>query len=160
MFSQSYNESQTKAMHLFNFAKFIEWPSLLNKANVRNIVIGVLGEDPIFYHFETMLKGKTIDGKEIVLKKFASLDNFSLCHIVFVCSSEQKNMVRNIQSLRNTGALLVSDLPRFCESGGHIMFVNDDQKIRFDINQNAADDEGLKISSQLLKIASVVHKGN
>jgi YfiR/HmsC-like len=52
----------------------------------------------------------------------------------------------------------VSDIPHFSERGGMIQFIPEGGRIRFEVNLEAADEAGLKLSSELLKVAVAVRR--
>jgi len=76
------------------------------------------------------------------------------CHILFVADSERKRLPEILNGIRGASVLTVSDLDRFLESGGIIRFYMEGNKVRFQINNDAAKRVGLKISSKLLRLGS------
>ena len=98
------------------------------------------------------LKGKTAQGREVVVKRDVKLEQVSYCHIVYVSSSE-KARISKILTEAGKGVLTVSDLPAFTDAGGIIGLTVSDNKVGFDVNLAAAQQADLKISAQLLKVA-------
>ncbi len=86
------------------------------------------------------------------------MDILKKCHLLFICQSERKNTKEIIDLLKNDGVLTVSDTQGFLEDGGIVNFVIEDNKVRFDINLTASEKAGLKIRSQLLRLAKKVIK--
>jgi hypothetical protein len=152
--AQEASEYQVKAAFLYNFAKFVEWPA---GAGVdAPLVIGVLGKDPFGSQIDRAVEGKTVNGRRLMIKRFSSLEAYEYCHILFVSSSERSNLPQIIAAVRNSSVLTVSETERFAHIGGIINFVTIENRIRFEINQAAAERAGLKISSKLLSLARVV----
>ncbi|MBI4548186.1 MAG: YfiR family protein [Ignavibacteriae bacterium] len=149
-------EYQVKAAFLYNFAKFVEWSPETFSDTTTPIVIGILGEDPFEADLDTIVKDKNINGREFVVRRFQALKELEQCHILFISSSEQKDMPKILRRLRNSGMLTVSEVEHFAHIGGMINLVVEENKVRFEINVEAAEREGLKISSQLLKLARIV----
>jgi hypothetical protein len=85
-------------------------------------------------------------------------DALKKCHLLFVCPSEKKYTKEIIDSVNSEGVLTVADSQGFLEMGGSVNFVIEDNKVRFDINLTAAEKAGLKIRSQLLRLAKKVIK--
>jgi len=56
------------------------------------------------------------------------------------------------------GVLTVGEGEAFAHAGGVIAFVIENRRVRFDINQTAADSAGLQLSSKLLSVARLVEK--
>src|SRR5215469_9211878 len=147
-------EYQIKAAFLFNFAKFVEWPRDAFPQSNSPIVIGVLGQNVFGHYLEDTIRNKTVQNRTIVIKEFKSADEAAHCHILFVSGSMKDNLTNVIDNLHNASILTVSDTDQFIEAGGMVNFVIEDNKIRFQINDEAAKKAGLKISSKLLSLAA------
>jgi len=76
--------------------------------------------------------------------------------LLFICRSEKEQLGKIINIVKDHNVLTVGDMNDFLESGGIINFVIDDQKVRFEINNNAAKQEKLNIRSKLLRLAKKV----
>ena len=76
------------------------------------------------------------------------------CHILFVAGSETPRLPGILGALGKAPVLTVSDLEDFAAAGGMIQFYVRDEKIRFEINQQAAEDAGLKIDARLLQLSA------
>lgn len=147
------SEYQLKAAFLFNFAKFVEWPAESFPEEKSPILIGVLGENPFGGELERTIRDKTVNGRALQLKEYRSPADAKACHILFISSSEKKRLPEIFESLRGTSVLTVGETDNFTESGGIISFVREGNKIRFQINDQAARSARLKISSKLLNLA-------
>ena len=147
-------EYQIKAAFLFNFAKFVEWPPEAFADANSPLVIGVLGENPFGDDLERTIRGKTINNRPLVIKEFRSPAEATNCHILFISTSEKQRLPEILKSLHGTSVLTVGETDRFTETGGMINFVTEGNKIRFQINVEAAKSAGLKVSSKLLSLAS------
>jgi hypothetical protein len=148
-------EYSVKAAYLFNLAKFVEWPA----DGVRNrgsVVIGVLGKDPFGSILDAMVRGKTVSGRPLLVRRLDDVSEAGDCHVVFVSSAERRNIDPILERLESSGVLTVSEVESFIEKGGMINFVLQDGSIKLDINLDAARKAGLDISSQLLKVARKV----
>ena len=148
------SEYQIKAAFLFNFAKFVEWPPESFAGETSPLVIGILGDSPFGGDLERTIQNKTINNRSIVIKQLHSLAEATNCQVLFISTSEKKRLAEIFDGLRGTSVLTVGEMDRFTEAGGMINFVAEGNKIRFQINDAAAKDAGLKISSKLLSLAS------
>jgi len=149
------SEYQIKAAFLYNFANFVEWPDGAFSDEISPIVLVVLGKDP----FGIILKsaeGKTIKGRKLIIKRFEALPDLEFCHILFISSSEKYNMENILSKLNHFGVLTVGDTDSFTQMGGVINFIKVDNKVRFEINLNAAKAASLEISSKLLSLAKII----
>jgi hypothetical protein len=150
------SEYQVKAAYLFNFLKFVEWPSDAFADPLAPFVIGVVGEDPFGNALPQVVLGKTVQGRDLIVHVYRSGEDFRGAHILFISASEKKKLPALLSSLHGSGALTVSDAPGFLNAGGMIQFLNEDGRIRFGIDVEAANRARLKISSKLLSLAKVV----
>jgi hypothetical protein len=145
-------EYQIKAAFIFNFAKFVQWPTkaIPEKAP---LVIGILGENPFHEDLERTIRSKIIDDHPLMVKEFRLSSEATNCHILFISATEKSRLPEILAALKGTSVLTVSEVDKFTESGGMINFVQAGTKIRFEINNDAAANAGLKVSSKLMALA-------
>ena len=173
-------ERKIKAAFLYNFINFVEWPEEKMSDNEEPVIIGVVGMAESTEVFKAIAK-KKIKGKKIIVKQFddffglakklkgsksrkkwnLAMESLKKCHIVFI--SECKSMSKDdssaiIDALKGTSVLTVGERAGFLESGGIVSFLNEDKKIRFEVNLNSAKQNKVKIRSKLLKLAKRVIK--
>ncbi len=146
----SSREYEIKAAYLFNFIKYVDWPTYGD-----TITIGVLGGNP-FGTALTPLNGKTVKGRRLLVKQLASVRDGQNCQIIFVSSSEKSRLPEIFESLKSARVLTVGETQGFASGGGIINFVEENNKVRFEINADSAHRTGLTISSELLKLAKLV----
>ena len=154
--AQELNEYEVKAAFLYNFAKFVEWPSNESADPNSPMIIGILGRDPFGGEIDRAIEGKSVNGHRLTIKRFSTLQAYDHCHILFVSSSEKGNLARILATVANHSVLTVSETDRFAHIGGIINFITIENRVRFEINQDAAGRAGLKISSKLLSLARAV----
>ena len=154
------SEYQIKAAFLYNFAKFVDWPAKALPGASTSITLCILGEDPFGTDLEQILDGKTVNGKSIVIKRFRGIRGLEGCHILFISSSERHHLPEILGALRGASMLTVGETERFAKLGGIINFTIEENKVRFEINVDAAERAGLKISSRLLKLGKVIWDRN
>jgi len=154
--SQRAAEYQIKAAYIYNFAKFVNWPSKVFADASSPIVIGVLGEDPFGNTLEQTVKDKTVNGRKLQARRFDKINEVERCHILFVSSSEKMRLSRVLEQVRGSNVLTIGELGGFARQGGVIGFTMEGNKVGFEINIGAAKKAGLDVSSQLLKLAKVV----
>ena len=145
----------SKADFLFNFVKFVEWPSQAFADSNSPLIIGVVGDDRSSGVIDQTINGKTANGRRLVVKRFSSFKILTYCHIVFVRSSE-RDRTRQTLTAAGPGTLTVGETDGFAQWGGIINFTIVDGKLRLEINQTSAEGAGLKISAKLLRLARVI----
>jgi hypothetical protein len=152
-------EYQLKAVFLFNFAQFVEWPTSAFPDPSTPLVIGVLGEDPFGPYLDETVRNETVNDRSLVVRRFRGVGEITTCHILFISRREQGRLEEILDSLGGRPILTVSDAHRFASRGGMIRFVTEGGRIRFRVNLEAAQAAGLTLSSKLLRPAQIVAKG-
>ena len=166
-------EYQIKAAFLYNFTKFVDWPERKVDDSTEPITIGIIGKNPFGDAFAS-LKDKQVRSRGLVIRWFKGFYEFKesseesktelglkiealrQCDLLFICSSENKNLSEIISSVKNHDVLTVGDMKGFLEAGGIINFLTEDEKVRFEINITAAKRAKLAIRSKLLRLAKRV----
>jgi hypothetical protein len=148
---------QVKAAYLYNFGRFVEWPSATT-AKGESFTICVLGQDPFGPTLDATLAGETIGGKSVVSRRISSPQESANCQILFFGSSEASHLDKILKSLGKATVLTVSDMPQFSRHGGMIEFVSEGNRVRFEVNLAATQNAGLHLSSELLKVATNVRR--
>ena len=146
-----------KAVFLFNFAKFVEWPPESFTSPEAPIVIGVLGADPFGGALDQAVSSETVRGRRVEIKRFRALDDMTACHILFISPSHAARVNDILKRLGRTGTLTVADAEGFAARGGTIQFRDEGGRLRFEISREAAERSGLKVSARLLNLASAVY---
>jgi hypothetical protein len=149
-------EYALKAAYLFNFTKFVEWPVQEPSRPAEVFTIGVIGRDPFGADIAAQLSTKTVQDKKLVFTQLSHSRQAADCQMVFISASETRGLGEILGSLQNSPVLTVSDMDAFVQRGGMVGFTREQNKVRFQINLAAADKAGLKISSQLLKLAKSI----
>ena len=150
-------EYQVKAVFLFNFAQFVDWPADSFAAPNSPVIIGVLGDDPFGGLLEAAVRGETAHGRPLVVQRFSRASEIEVCHVLFISPKDQQNLAEILRDLQGRNILTVGESEDFAKSGGIIRFMTDNGKIRLRINVDAARDANLKLSSKLLRPAEIVH---
>jgi YfiR/HmsC-like len=155
------SEYLIKAGFIYNFAKFVEWPSTAFAQPDSPIVIGILGTDPFGSLIDQIVENKKIGSRGFVVKRLkwgTDLKELRDCKILFVGDSERAHIDELVQIVKSLPILTVGETPRFAERGGVIRFVLEDNRVRFEINVDAARQADLTISSRLLTLARIIQQ--
>ena len=148
-------EYRLQAAFVLNFARFAQWPATALPADNSPLVIGVLGTGPAGEALMA-LAGQVVGRHPVQVRQFAYPPAATDCQLLYVSDSETPQLDDLLRVLRSRSLLLVSDIPRFAERGGHIQLFNRQNKLRFRVNLQALGRAGLSLSSKLLKLADVV----
>lgn len=153
---RSYSEHEVKAAYLHNFAKFVEWPKEKFPEEDTPIVVGLVCRDAFAEVFAATIKGKTVKGREIKLRRAKRVRDLADCHVVFIGASEKVRIEDVRAAFKGRSVLTVGEEEGFAARGGIVNLTKEKNKVRFEINLDAAKQARLKISSQLLKLATIV----
>ncbi len=150
-------ENTLKALFLYNFGSYVEWPAGVFASENEPFEIGVFGQTPVEPVLREIAANKKINGRRIVIRRFASIEALRPCPIVFI-SDDVDSTTQEIalQSLAGDHVLVVGESAGFAQRGGVVNFVVESNKLRFQINVGAARRRGLKISAKLLSLARIV----
>jgi hypothetical protein len=149
-------EYQIKAAFLYNFMLYTEWPPSAFEKNDSPIVLAIAGEDPFGNQLDAAVRGKTVRGRAIDVHRYDQMSEVSACHLLFVSVDQSKNFPLFLQRHRELSLLSVGESEDFTRAGGVIQFVIEENKVRFEVNTDAADRAHLKLSSKLLSLAKIV----
>ena len=159
--SSDSSEYLIKAGFIFNFAKFVEWPSSAFAQPDSPIVIGILGSDPFGTIIDRIVQDKKIGTRGFVVKRLkwgTDLKELKECKILFVGASEKAHVDELVQIVRGLPILTVGETLGFAERGGVIRFVLEANRVRFEVNVVAAQQADLTISSRLLTLARIIQQ--
>ena len=154
--SGSLSDYQVKAAYLYYFTTFVDWPPEAFERTGNELVIGVLGEDPFGEILDATLRGKRVNNRALVARRFASIRDARDSQILFISASERDRIPSILKALDGAAVLTVGDFDGFAIRGGQIAFHTIDRKVRFDINVAAVERSRVKISAQLMKLGRVV----
>ncbi len=158
----SYSEDDVKAVYLYKFLLFIEWPEGTFAEADDTITIGIYD----FAHLGDVLmpvEGKRIHGRRLVIKRYKKGETgawWKKCQLLFIRSLPETRMKEVLKSLKGRPVLTVSEMPGFIEQGGMVNFFMKDGSVRFEINKSAATQVGIKFRSRLLRVADRIFMDN
>ena len=152
-------EYQVKAAYLYGFGRFVEWPSTAAVAGDGSFVLCVLGEDPFGRLLDQAADGGVLKNQPVTVRRIERPEDGTACDTVFVSASEQPRLPRILSVLGRRPVLTVGDSSEFAQRGGMIGFSMEGSRVRFTVNLAAAQDAGLMLQSELLRVAASVLRG-
>jgi ribosomal protein S28E/S33 len=150
------SERQVKALFLFNFAKYVDWPADAFSNTTAAIVIDVVGQDGIGDEFKQVTGDRTVNGRKVVVRQVDGTADIKDCQILFICASEKGRLQEILDAVKNSAVLTVGETDQFLTMEGMINFTKKENKIHLEINLAPAQRANLKLSSKLLTVADVV----
>jgi hypothetical protein len=153
-------ENAVKAAFLYHFAQLVTWPEEAADAETDPVSIAVVGRDPFGGVLEATIAGQTVRGRPIrVVRAKAASELAVTPHVLFVGAERASEAERMLAALPAGPILTVGQAKGFATRGGMVEFrLTPDSRVAFDINLRAVERAGLRMSSQLLKIARIVEE--
>jgi hypothetical protein len=145
-------EQAIKAAFLYNFTKFVNWPASAFEDERSPIRVCLAGEGPFHREIDAMVVGESVGGRPLEVH-IADPTSARRCHVIYFGAGDAARAQRLLAMLKGAPVLIVGEGPAFLSRGGHIAFVREDDRVRFDVNKTGADGAGLTISSKLLRVA-------
>jgi hypothetical protein len=144
-------EYRLKAAFLYNFAAFTEWPAEVGSP----LKLCLFGADSFGAEIEP-LSGKTVGSRTIEVQRKTSLDSLKHCHLVFVAASHIAQLPRVLEAVHGAPVLLVADSPGATRQGTALNMNIVQGRVSFEANLVAARGAQLKLSANLLRLATDV----
>jgi hypothetical protein len=141
-------------MFIYNFTKYIEWPTDYKQGN---FVVGVLGFSPVFSELEKMSKTKKAVNQPFEIKKFNSVSDISKCHMLIISDENAGKLGACLDKVRNYNTLVITEREGLARQGSGINFIVKDNKQKFELNKTSVTKKDLKISKSLESLAVVIN---
>lgn len=145
--------SEVKAVYLFNFVSFVEWPAAAFGEDDATFDICVLRDDSLSRALESIVAGESVGGRNLVARRIVRALEARECQIVFIGGSEELRTPGVLKAIASKPVLSVGEAATFARHGGMISFVLEQDTVRFTINVDAVSRSGLTMSSKLLQLA-------
>jgi hypothetical protein len=154
--AQRPDEYQVKAAYLYGFGRFVEWPQTAPATADGAFVLCVLGDDPFGRLLDQVAEGGSLKNQPVAVRRIGRPEDGTSCDTLFVSASEQSRLPRILAVLGRQPVLTVGDSLEFAQRGGMIGFSMEGSRVRFTVNLAAAQDAGLMLQSELLRVAASV----
>jgi len=148
----AFTSNDVEAAYLYNFGRFVHWPTDSSAASLP-FSICILGDDPFGGKLDALIANESVQGHPILIQRLAAATAATACQIVFLGSSEEPHLAKDLAEFQKKQVLTVSSMPHFLERGGMIQFLVQSNRVRFAVNLSSAEQAGLELSSELLKVA-------
>jgi YfiR/HmsC-like len=152
------SERSVKAAYLYRFLSYVEWPAAVLPAGAP-LVIGLLGAEDVAQELEQIVRNRPGDDRPVALRRLGAGDSWIGVHVLYLGEDGIARAQQVMKALHDRSVLTVSDGDRAVERGIIIGLVQVDSRLRFEVNAEAAERSGLKLSSRLLTVALRVRPG-
>ncbi|MBM0104939.1 YfiR family protein [Steroidobacter sp. S1-65] len=156
--AESVSEHRVKSAFLYNFTRFVEWPAERFRTPEEPIKVGVLGGAALRASLSALVADRRVGGRPILVVAVKAPAELATVHMLFIAKEEHDTFARMRPELEQLALLTVTDAQPCRTALAHICFVEQDEKLRFEIDVGAANRSQVRISSQLQKLAAAVHR--
>ena len=146
-------DEKFKALFMYNFTKYIEWPQAKQSGN---FVIGIYGNNSIVSELTLIASKKTVGSQPIVIKEFGASDDPTKLHILYVTADKSSAVDGFVDKIKGKGVVLITDQPGFAQEKSGINYVKNDGKLQFEASDKHLSEEGVKVSAQLYNLGKKV----
>lgn len=153
---QTTREYDLKAVFLFNFTQFAEWPATAFHSADEPFVIGVLGDDPFGPVLDEIVRNERVKGRRLTVRRFQFADEVERCHVLYIGRSHRGQYLREMAAWHDQHILTVTDGDTRQPTGVAVEFLTTGGRIRLRIDTRAVDKADVTISSKLLRLAELV----
>jgi hypothetical protein len=146
-------DEKFKALFMYNFTKYIEWPSEKQKGD---FIIGVFGNSPIINELSIIAEKRKVGTQQIVIKKISETKDIAVCNIVYVPESKVLKADDVKLQSKTKGVVVITDAPGLAKTFAGINYVKLDGKQNFEINKKNLEEQGVKVNSALLSLGITI----
>ncbi len=144
-------EYRLKAMFVYNFVLFTEWPDNVGST----LGLCVYGPDPFAAEIDA-LSGKEVGSRSISVQRKEIGEPLEACQIVFIAAPAINALPGVLEGLRGRPVLTIADSPGATRLGVALNLSVAGDRVSFEANLRAARGAGLNLSSKLLRLATQV----
>lgn len=149
-FCQSPDNNQGKALFVYNFAKYIQWPE---DADAEVFTIGVLGQKDVYEELAKLCEEKKINGLPVVVRMIDDPEKISDCKIIYISRGQNLFFKDMMGLIGNEKILLVTEGKEMVKQGADISMMKQDNRLAFEINKESITKKGLIVPNELMVLA-------
>ncbi len=157
--AQDATDARLRAAFLFNFIQYVEWPSNPVPADDAPLLIGIYRDPELAAAAKSMVEGRTVGGRTVEVRVLSRPDQVEDLAVLYLGSTDPLEIAMGLQGVEGRPVLTVGYADGFAARGGMINFVLEDRRMRFEVNRRSTAESGLRLSSQLLRLARIVGDG-
>ncbi len=146
-------EAKFKALFMYNFTKYLEWPAARKQGD---FVIGIYGASAITQELNVIAGKKTVGTQNIQVKVVSTPAEVGMCHILYVPENKSSKVPEIITQCSGKSVVLITDKPGMAQTLSGLNYVNVDGKQSFEINKALIEKQGVKVNSVLLSLGIVI----
>jgi hypothetical protein len=145
----SAQDDMFKALFMYNFTKYIEWPSSYKSGD---FVIAVIGQTGMTPELKKIAQKKKVVNQPIIVQVHNSVSSVGKCHMLYIPSGNSTQLGTAVSKLGSSPTAIVTDNPGLAAQGAGINYVKIDGKQKFEINTGTLRACGLRVNSNLVNL--------
>ncbi|WP_085444526.1 YfiR family protein [Magnetofaba australis] len=149
--AQPHSANAVKTAFIFNILKFVSWPTTTQS---KELTLCALGDDPLDGQLSYLVK-RRVGNRKIRLISNPPADAFNRCDALFIPHGAEQALSQ-LGHISAAPVLTISDSATFIDHGGMIGLPVQAGRVRLEVNRNTIQEANLRISSELLQVASKV----
>lgn len=149
-----------KAVYIFNFIRFTDWPLRTGLKRGSDVKLLVLGDPDILSTMQSIAEKKAAREIRLSVESCATDSCISTASALFIGAGERDDYPRLLDLVAGHPVLTISDIPGFAAHGGMIEIRYDNKKLTFVVNLQAVNRSGLYISAQLLQLGEIIGRAH
>jgi hypothetical protein len=157
------SEERVQAAYLHKFLNYADWPPSSFPQADTPYVIGVAGDDVVADELARIAAGRSVNNRGVIVKRLLPGDGpgaLANLHMLYIGRAERARQAQWLRQVKGRPVLTVTDAEGALEQGSIINFRTVDERVRFEVSVDAAEQSGLRLNSRLFSVATNVVKGN
>jgi hypothetical protein len=157
------SEERVQAAYLHKFLNYADWPPASFPQADTPYVIGVAGDDAVADELARIAAGRSVNNRGVIVKRLLPGDSFNApsdLHMLYIGRGERARQAQWLRMAKGRPVLTVTAQDAGLEQGSIINFRTVDERVRFELSLDAAEQSGLRLNSRLFSVATNVVKGN
>ncbi len=147
--------AKIKAVFIYNFTKYIEWPADYQEGD---FTIAILGDNESLYkELSNMSKVKKVANRPFTIKAISNPSEIGKSHIVYIPKDNSSLVAKALSTVKGKSTLIVTESTGYAKKGATINFMIAGGRQKFELNKSTAQQHNLKVSSTLESIAVLVN---
>jgi hypothetical protein len=153
-------EIDYKADFIIKIIDYVTWPTGAGTNAQGEISIAVLGDSPLTPKLKELAAARTTAGVKMSVTTVTAESDLTLHQILFLTTEDKTELAAVLKKIQKAPVLTISDAYYFARYGVMVNFFSEEAegkaKVKFEVNQMTLGPVGLKMSSKLLKLATLI----
>ncbi len=147
--------ARIKAIYIYNFTKYIEWPDTYKEGS---FVIGFIGNNSaLLSELSKMSVSKKVGNQSIEIRNISTIEDNAKFNIIFILSDNSSQLSEVISKTKGKSPLIITEKPGLAQKGAAINFIVIDNKQKFELNKTNLEKYKLKVAINLIQMAQMVN---